>query len=770
MSGRLSKTDTSYISLSPAKKTDTYDDALGSRLIKALAVYLITAGSIGWFFSALSIEADQTALNASTALFSFIFMLPYRKHNTAQAFPLLFFFSLAGISYLLREYLDAGFNGIIYQIRNLLVNYFEIKDVKIADRSTLLTAPGMTLLTIIWAAVLAFFLTENIQKRAGTLLPTVLSVLAIIPAIYLGLTPDIPYTFMAPAGLFMIFVFRSSGHFRISYSDTGYDTTRKGFAYSSDSKILIQTALIPSIVIALSVTAAVHAVPKPDTAKNAVREKTDDIIRDVLILGPAGLLNRYSATGGISNGKIGGIASIRYDGKTDLKVTFTPYTDETIYLKAHTYDIYKSYASTWTSTKDSDINQLSGETSSLKKSYLSGDKKTARGIMTVKNTGAGTAPYVPYYSDTGTAPREIGRGETATYTYFPYFDAEHSMPDRSGVTTACLDIPEDDIPAIRKICREAGLSKGMSADKISKKLKSYFQKKYPYSLSPGATPESEDFVKYFLETNKKGYCTHFASASILIFRYLGIPARYCEGYVIPFMTYANSTPLTAEGSSGYYDGYNSLGDDMNAAQVNVPDSSAHAWTEIYTDDHGWSVADMTPSVSSGNSDGVTGISDDDESDDTDTTKRVSSSRILRILKHFYDTQTHKGLLHLLSNIICAGLIVTILLLRNRIKGYISLLIKYRKSGPDNRLILLYGRYTDKARKRDPAFCTCINYESQLVYLFPSMPNSEMSYLKELLDRAAFSRNSITEDEQGKARALMKKYRKKAPDSKMRTGE
>lgn len=50
-------------------------------------------------------------------------------------------------------------------------------------------------------------------------------------------------------------------------------------------------------------------------------------------------------------------------------------------------------------------------------------------------------------------------------------------------------------------------------------------------MEPGKLKNGEDFVNKFLNETKKGYCTHFASAAVLMFRYMGIPARYVEGYV-----------------------------------------------------------------------------------------------------------------------------------------------------------------------------------------------------------------------------------------------
>lgn len=61
---------------------------------------------------------------------------------------------------------------------------------------------------------------------------------------------------------------------------------------------------------------------------------------------------------------------------------------------------------------------------------------------------------------------------------------------------------------------------------------------------------------------------HFASAATLMLRTLGIPARYVSGF-------------TAELAAG--------------ETVEVPDSAAHAWVEIYLDGYGWYPVEVTPS-------------------------------------------------------------------------------------------------------------------------------------------------------------------------------
>lgn len=91
-----------------------------------------------------------------------------------------------------------------------------------------------------------------------------------------------------------------------------------------------------------------------------------------------------------------------------------------------------------------------------------------------------------------------------------------------------------------------------------------------YSLAPGKTPPSRDFVSYFLLENRKGYCTHYATAAVLLCRMAGIPARYCEGYMLD----APPMPDTDSGGRPCY-------------SIEILDSNAHAWCEVYLDGIGW---------------------------------------------------------------------------------------------------------------------------------------------------------------------------------------
>lgn len=109
------------------------------------------------------------------------------------------------------------------------------------------------------------------------------------------------------------------------------------------------------------------------------------------------------------------------------------------------------------------------------------------------------------------------------------------------------------------------LTQEQQIDKIITLLKNNAE----YTLSPGITPNNQDFIEYFLLENKRGYCVHFASSATMMLRAIGIPARYVEGYSLRQSDF--------EGNTAY-----------------VKDNQAHAWIEVYFDTFGWVPYDVTP--------------------------------------------------------------------------------------------------------------------------------------------------------------------------------
>ena len=154
-----------------------------------------------------------------------------------------------------------------------------------------------------------------------------------------------------------------------------------------------------------------------------------------------------------------------------------------------------------------------------------------------------------------TLPSDAANSETVYQTH------AHSVYTR---------LPEETRSAALAICQNAGLR--ADDPNIIPALASYVQNIGEYDLNVSSYP-SDDYAIYFLTQSHTGYCIHFATAAVALYRTLGIPARVCEGYLV------NNT---APGSS-----------------VKVTGADAHAWAEVYVDGLGWVPVEVTASAAEG---------------------------------------------------------------------------------------------------------------------------------------------------------------------------
>ena len=134
-----------------------------------------------------------------------------------------------------------------------------------------------------------------------------------------------------------------------------------------------------------------------------------------------------------------------------------------------------------------------------------------------------------------------------------------------------LSVPASTRGALQEIAEQHGLS----ADRLSiiEDVADFIRSSAAYDLNYPACPAGQDDVVYFLTESKSGVCRHFASAATLMYRTLGIPARYVVGYSV----YASA-----------------------ADRTEVRGADAHAWVEVFIPGLGWVRIDPTPA--SGSSD------------------------------------------------------------------------------------------------------------------------------------------------------------------------
>lgn len=144
---------------------------------------------------------------------------------------------------------------------------------------------------------------------------------------------------------------------------------------------------------------------------------------------------------------------------------------------------------------------------------------------------------------------------------------------RSYVYENFLEYPAEQLPELTTFLEESGFRQGDLYDSVYDVL-TYLQKTATYNLKVESTPHGQDFVEYFLFESHEGYCAHFASAAVLMLRYLGVPARYATGYSVSASEFSGM-------AGGEY-------------MAVVRDRQAHAWAEVYLDGVGWIPVEVTP--------------------------------------------------------------------------------------------------------------------------------------------------------------------------------
>lgn len=147
--------------------------------------------------------------------------------------------------------------------------------------------------------------------------------------------------------------------------------------------------------------------------------------------------------------------------------------------------------------------------------------------------------------------------------------AEVGRQERSSLVRAALRLPSTGNPQARAWAKELRQSHESPEAIISAFLQHLGRENFIYTLTPpllGADP-----VDDFLFSTRRGFCEHYASVFVFVMRAAGVPARVVTGY--------------QGGEINPVDGY-----------LEVRQSDAHAWAEVWLQGKGWQRVDPTAAI------------------------------------------------------------------------------------------------------------------------------------------------------------------------------
>ena len=137
----------------------------------------------------------------------------------------------------------------------------------------------------------------------------------------------------------------------------------------------------------------------------------------------------------------------------------------------------------------------------------------------------------------------------------------------SWVTDRYLQLTPNFPGKVRDLAEELTVGQDNPYD-MAEAIRVYLQN-LPYSLDIAVPPPGQDWVEFFLFTERRGYCQNYASAMITMLRSLGVPSRLAVGF-----------------APGIYNA------DRDVWVVQA--QHYHAWPEVYFPEYGWVEFEPTP--------------------------------------------------------------------------------------------------------------------------------------------------------------------------------
>ena len=601
-------------------------------LLRSLIVFLLVFGSVGGFLSAFQISYNYILVILFYLLLSMYFSFLYAasKFWHRDIGYILFFGIFIAAIFTYRNHANSGFYTIVNTVLKQAQTFFDLSGVREYEVRIANDYLTVAIVSIFVGMVMIIILNIWLYSTMSLIWTVLLTFPLLFIPLYMKLSPDVIYILALGTGYLAVVIFKANGHYLAFAWSPPFQVKglkKNRVAYTQDATIFKQI-LLRILALTFCMVILVEAVLPANSFENKfkndrLRQQTSDTIANFILLGFSGMFNHYDSTGGMSGGKLGGISNVRPDYLTDLVVSFAPYSNEAVYLKGYTGGIYGDnqwesiYGDGDADTGQDDIaifeeESMKKEGKALQKDIATGEEHSAYGVMDVKNIGADAAYlYYPYYTlfedysiyhnhSKMMSAQGLKIQQEASYSYYPKVVWEDSLGsitpaqiDTLQVDSIYMDVPAKNTDVIRKECNKIGLTADMTENEIVEAVRDYFAENIPYTLKPGATPQGEDFVNYFLTKNRKGYCAHFATAATLIFREMGIPARYVEGYAFSFETVLASEQNNTKRYGNYYQGYSTIGESA-VMDVEVTDAMAHAWVEIYVDGFGWKAVEVTP--------------------------------------------------------------------------------------------------------------------------------------------------------------------------------
>lgn len=634
-------------------KKKSSDNRLFLCLVRAFLLFLAVYGTIVGLAASFELPFSTVIVLPSLLLLSIASSFIYYNKITFYAGYVVVFIMLIIMAFAFYMYINSGFQAFLNEVISRYETFFSIVSGRVAEEQIENRTLAVSAMLIFVGGVFSIFFNITISGYMDLPMTFIVSFLPLQVAFYIDIVPPKIYLVMLLSVYISVAILGRSGHYTLPYrysKDKPYGRKRKKnrdeHFYHATGLGMVKMMGI-SVVFASIIMLLVGGIFNTDFStkklSNTVKDTTDKYVKTVVVNGITALFNRYDAVGGLAKGQLGGIRSVNPDYQTDLIVEYVPINRDDIYLKAYTGVFYEHNRFYNTFKNNSYLNNADSIITYDDYMLKNIDGDTLYSKIHIENVNADNTynyePYIPvitttsgspsktgispyrssYYNDNNTdlSLSSISSDKSYETIYTPvignvnYIILDPSSTENDNSEKRLNDYrdmycsyPSSLEETLSAVVNEANLTSeemdSMDYNKrtvmISENLRKYFEEKYVYTMTPGATPYDSDVIEHFLTKNRRGFCAHFASSATLILRYMNIPARYCEGYLLPNGDITVNTRISDD-VAGWANNGTPLSDttsDSGLYRAELSDANAHAWVEIYLENYGWIPYEMTP--------------------------------------------------------------------------------------------------------------------------------------------------------------------------------
>ncbi len=526
---------------------------------------------------------------------------------------------------------EQGLSPLSLHLPDFLQNQIQAYD---AQQAIHLTTTGMKIVVFLTTLFSGYFIIYR-ASLAGLALSTLP---LLLPATFFSLEPAVVPFFCLASAYIMLFI-RSSVRRIPSFeeadeSDPAAEKSQNRPTYNRIQQLLTLLAL-PLIIL----TALLSTILLPKEGYE--RPESIEALQEKILSLQLGDIGQRS-NDGLTRGDLRTLSAIRFTGDVVLKVR--PTLEKPFYLRDYVGAYFTNDG--WVGVSDSYYGQYADYFSGIAPQNLSADATIISGAqyqsytLSVRNinatansiwspsgllTTAGEISGAAYLQDAALYFENSSNSDeyslmamtrnavltaipladdgTLMSTYLAAAGSATGLQDTSGsdaelvqsaaqayinyIFDVYTDLPDDTQQAAEQLCEKYDLAVRTEDGTLNlfetcHDLYDLLTTQCSYAYSPPKVPSGTDFVTYFLEESRQGYCVHFATSATVLLRSLGIPARYAEGYIV----------VSSD--------YDKLPDDEG--YIDIEDTHAHAWVEVFDPAQlEWVPFEMTASASGSSS-------------------------------------------------------------------------------------------------------------------------------------------------------------------------